>query len=63
MSPEISHLAALNLSFSKQKIGKILLTLASSAWEGVCVCVCVCVCVKSRVASSVLQNPKGQLWS
>ena len=34
MSPETSHLAALNLSFSKQKMGKNLLTLASPALGG-----------------------------
>lgn len=46
MNPETSHLTALSLSFSKQKMEEILLTLASPA-QG-----CVCVCEgKSHVAS------------
>ena len=60
VSPKTSHLAALSLSFSKQKMEKNLLTLASPALGCVCVCVCVCVCEGNNLCHlEFYKIPKG----
>lgn len=61
MSPETSHLTAMRLSFSKQKIEKLLLTFASPACGGLRgVREVTCGILNFAV---ILDNPKGQLWS